>query len=256
MIRIVKPAKTPKILTTKGAEQTRKDCTAYDKNPADHRTGKKKFRINRRVYGDADVKDTLLRAQHDKCCYCETKFRHSSPGAVEHYRPKGAVKQASGQSIEYPGYYWLAYDWNNLLVICESCNRHKGYCFPLMDNNARARSHHDDIAIEQPLLINPTLEDPRDHIRFRGDAPEPLTEIGRITIQYLGLRRAHLEEDRRERLARLKDLQGWIEVTKDSNDPKVQRIRDQMMKTLVAAAHPETEYSAMVQDLIKSSINK
>lgn len=252
MIRIVKPVKPPKILTTKGTEQTRKDCAAYDDNPSDYRSGEKKFYIDRQIYGRKSVKNVLLHAQHCKCCYCERKL--NSYGAVEHYRPKGAVKQAPQQNQEYPGYYWLAYDWNNLLVSCERCNTsHKGNLFPLMDNNARARSHHDDTAIEQPFLINPTVVDPRDHIRFREDAPEPLTEIGRITIQYLGLRRAQLEEARRARLAALKICWYFIEETKNSNNPEIQKRRDEAIKLLEAAAHPDAEYSAMIQDFIKSS---
>jgi len=61
------------------------------------------------------------------------------------YRPKGAVQQAPGQKKEYPGYYWLAYDWNNLLFICTACNTKKRELFPLTDSKGRARSHHDDI---------------------------------------------------------------------------------------------------------------
>ena len=224
MIQIVKSGKPPKNLTMKGTEQTQKDCAAYDDSPTDYRSGEKKFSIDSRIYGDKRVKNALLHAQYGKCCYCEWKL--NSYGAVEHYRPKGAVKQAPQQNQEYPGYYWVAYDWNNLLVSCERCNTsHKGNLFPLLDNNARARSHHDDIAIEQPLLINPAVVNPRDHIRFREDAPEPLTEIGRITIQYLGLRRAQLEEDRRERLATLKIYWDFIEVTKNCNNPEIQRRR-------------------------------
>ena len=252
MIRIVKPVKPPKILTTKGTEQTRKDCAAYDDSPSDYRSGEKKFYIDSQIYGNKSVKNALLLAQHSKCCYCERKL--NSYGAVEHYRPKGAVKQAPQQKQEYPGYYWLAYDWNNLLVSCERCNTsHKGNLFPLIDNNARAGSHRDDITIEQPLLINPAVVEPWDHIRFREDAPEPLTEIGRITIQYLSLRRAQLEEARRERLAALKICWNFIEVTKNSNDADIQQMRDEAIKFLAASMYPEAEYSAMAQDFIKSS---
>ena len=96
MIRIVKPDNVPKILTTKGAEQTQRDCTAYDNSPDDYRSGTKTFNSNNRIYGTKSVKNALLRAQNDKCCYCESKFLSTDYGDVEHYRPKGAVKQALG----------------------------------------------------------------------------------------------------------------------------------------------------------------
>src|SRR5262249_33397048 len=228
MIRIVKPAKPPKILTTKGAEQTQKDCAAYDDSSADYRSGEKTFNIDSNIYRSQSVRKALRRAQYDKCCYCESKFLATSYGPVEHYRPKGAVQQAHGQKIEYPGYYWLAYDWNNLLFSCTACNTKKGELFPLTDNKTRARSHHDDITMEQPLLINPTVENPRDHIRFREDIPEPLngSEIGKITIWYLDLCRAELKTERREWLGILKTYRDFIEVTKNSSDPEQQRMRD------------------------------
>src|SRR5437870_59542 len=108
MIRIVKPAKPPNILTTKGAEQTRKDCASYDDSPADHCSGEKTFSINSNIYRSESVWKLLSHAQYHKCCYCESKFLATSYGPVEHYRPKGAVQQARGQKKEYPGYTgWL-----------------------------------------------------------------------------------------------------------------------------------------------------
>jgi hypothetical protein len=55
-------------------------------------------------------------------------------------------------SVNNPG--WLAYDWNNLLFSCTACNTKKRELVPLIDNKARACSHHDDITMEQPLLID------------------------------------------------------------------------------------------------------
>jgi uncharacterized protein (TIGR02646 family) len=247
MIRIVKPAKPPKILTTKGAEQTRKDCAAYDDNPADHRSGEKIFNIDSNIYRSESVRKALRHAQYDKCCYCESKFLATSYGPVEHYRPKGAVQQALGQKKEYPGYYWLAYDWNNLLFSCTACNTKKGELFPLIDKKARARSHHDDITMEQPLLINPTVENPRDHIHFREDMPEYLTETGKITIQYLDLCR-----DRREWFEILKTYRDFIEVTKNSSDTEIQRMREKALQFLAEAISPEAKYSSMAQDFINA----
>ncbi len=252
MIRIVKPAQPPKILTTKGAEQTRKDCADYDDSPVDYRSGEKTLNTDSNIYRSESVKKALRRAQYDKCCYCESKFLATSYGPVEHYRPKGAVQQARGQKKECPGYYWLAYDWNNLLFSCTACNTKKGELFPLADNKARARSHYDDITIEQPLLLSSTVENPRDHICFREDMPEPLTEIGKITIQYLDLCRVQLKADRREWLEVLKTYRDFIEVTQNSSDPEIQRTRDKALQFRTDAISPEAKYNAMAQDFIKT----
>src|SRR5574341_1145443 len=64
-----------------------------------------------------------------KCAYCETLIAENHPGDIEHFRPKGRVTDSMGRQLmvqdengeEYPhpGYYWLAYDWKNLLLACE-----------------------------------------------------------------------------------------------------------------------------------------
>src|SRR5262249_16385955 len=158
---------------------TRGDCAAYHANPNGYRSGDVHFTIDKRVYGASVVKDSLLEAQNNKCAYCEATFRDTSFGAVEHYRPKKFAQQGPGEEKEYPGYYWLAYDWHNLLVSCEVCNTtHKQNYFPLANPTERARSHLEDVSKERPLLIHPAIQDPREHIRFRNEAPEALDEIG------------------------------------------------------------------------------
>ena len=252
MIQIVKLIPAPKILTTKGTEQTQQDCAAYDANPTDYRSGEKTFKIDTKIYSAESVKKALRGAQYNKCCYCESKFLSTSYGAVEHYRPKGAIQQARGQKKEYPGYYWLAYDWNNLLFSCTACNTKKGALFPIKDNNARARSHYDDIAMEQPLLVNPAIENPRDHIRFSEGDPEHRTEIGRLTIQVLCLRRQDLEEARREWLAQLKIFRKLVEEQKDSTDPGIQDLVREAREKLDAAIRPEAEHCSMAMDFLES----
>src|SRR5215468_8122036 len=75
----------------------------------------------------------LNRLFRNKCAYCEEKLS-GQPGDVEHFRPKGRVCDATfrqvfidhprwGRNIAHPGYYWLAYDWDNLLPSCADCNR-------------------------------------------------------------------------------------------------------------------------------------
>ena len=69
---------------------------------------------------------------HGKCAYCEQVVTGDQHGDVEHYRPKGAVTDAENQTVyvvvdgqhrAHPGYYWLAYDWKNLLPACIRCNQ-------------------------------------------------------------------------------------------------------------------------------------
>src|SRR5207249_12019760 len=63
-----KPAKPPNILTTKGAEQTRKDCAAYDDSSADYRSGEKAFSINRNIYIQERMAAFLSEFLHSQSC--------------------------------------------------------------------------------------------------------------------------------------------------------------------------------------------
>ena len=75
-------------------------------------------------------------------------------GDVEHYRPKGAI--GSGKTKIRPGYYWLAYNWNNLYYACADCNQYrKRAAFPLVDETNRALDHHGAIGNEDPLILDP-----------------------------------------------------------------------------------------------------
>ena len=176
MIRIERPPEPPEVLQAKGRRKTSEHCDRYDIHVDDYRDGSRKFEFDSAVYGHNSVKGALSQAQFGKCCYCESRFGATSYGAVEHFRPKRAVRQGSGHTREYPGYYWLAYAWDNLLVSCEKCNTtHKGDLFPLGDDGVRARSHHDDLNAEHPLFVDPATEDPGPHIRFvkRRSLPQP-----------------------------------------------------------------------------------
>jgi uncharacterized protein (TIGR02646 family) len=127
----------------------------------------------------------LVERFHRKCAYCETRIDRS-PLDVEHYRPKGGVTNAermivkildnNGKEFTHTGYYWLAYDWKNLLPSCQDCNRKRHHeeqnadwgketCFPV-DNDYYVSSPGDDIAIEKPLLINPRFDKPEQHLEF------------------------------------------------------------------------------------------
>lgn len=212
MIRINKNNTAPAILRNRGVTQTDADKAAYNVSPNDYRSGNKKFEFDGRIYADKSVKNALISAHHGKCCYCESKITHDQPGDVEHFRPKGGFRQTSNNALSRPGYYWLAYAWDNLFFSCEICNRHyKKNMFPLGNPHLRARSHLDDHTKEQPLLIDPGAMNPEDYISFRQECTYAIhgNAVGRTTIEEIGLDRDALDEQRRERretILALKDV--------------------------------------------------
>ena len=252
MIRIHRPPRSPDILQDAGEQHTEENRELYILHMDEFDSGSKKFPFERVVYGHRSVKDTLLLAQFDRCCYCESKFGATSFGAVEHFRPKGAVRQERGHGLEYPGYFWLAYSWDNPVVSCEKCNSgYKGSFFPLANPENRARNHLDDICIERPLFVDPARENPRHHMRFRGASIEPLTTRGRETICGLGLRRPGLGEARMERLGRLKTLRFILELEGKVDDHEISSAR----KELDEAVLPRAKYAAMARDFLENNVD-
>ncbi|HDS0927406.1 TPA: endonuclease [Pseudomonas putida] len=163
------------------------------------------------TYRKDSVKTQLHTLFHGKCAYCETFYPAVAPVDVEHYRPKGAVNQ----DVTHPGYWWLAMDWDNLLPSCIHCNRlnqhvtprfstqlveltadsrafsnqhtvttGKGNHFPILGVRATPTSR--DYSAEYPLLLNPCVDDPQEHLAYHVDRqnliglvlPKPHTGAG------------------------------------------------------------------------------
>lgn len=145
---------------------------------------------------------------NNKCAYCESRIT-GFPGDTEHFRPKGRVRRVDledetseivkvideeGEEIPHPGYFWLAYNWQNLLPSCEFCNTAGGKSdvFPVENSHVAVRrltvSEMDDLLdritqspetpdifyleprdldrYEGRLLLHPYYDNPEDHIFF------------------------------------------------------------------------------------------
>jgi uncharacterized protein (TIGR02646 family) len=242
MIQIKKKSTmpAPNILTTKGKDEATAFCMAFDK-------GKALFNFESALYGHQDVKSALKVAQNEKCCFCEAKITHISYGDVEHFRPKAGWVQA-GEPINKPGYYWLAYEWDNLLLSCEICNqRFKKNFFPLLDNTKRATSHIDDVSQELPVFIHPVLDDPQEFIEFKEEIPFSIDDNlrGKKTIEMLGLDREALNERRRERLGLVRDLYNLAKnIPATTPEIKAEAIKV-IKKRAQEATNDDAEYAAM-----------
>ncbi len=140
------------------------------------------------------VVDSLKDLYKNKCAYCEAL---SHDPEVEHYRPKGKVV---GGHRGNRGYYWLAYEWTNLVPSCHDCNSivRKGFRFPIQ--HARKATHpvignparldtasnlfnSQYLLSEGPLLVHPEYcADPFVHFDFDRDGGiMGLTDEGRET---------------------------------------------------------------------------
>jgi hypothetical protein len=190
----------------KATQSTKAALQAWEDWQQSGAVGKFQCPFQDKVWGE--LKDWLIKNVFaDKCAYCETR-EVRSPYHAEHFRPKGRVrfkpqgrtkllpgrtKDAQNQDIDHPGYFWLAYHWQNLLPSCNDCNsaRGKNDQFPisnsyiavqklmpekvnklrkppysLADKNLYLLEPEDLNDLEIPLLLHPYFDNPADHLIF------------------------------------------------------------------------------------------
>lgn len=204
------------------AEQELEKAVAFFSNPANYAGEAKltKETFPFAVYKDPELVAVLEAAFGNKCVYCESDFGHVTPKDIEHFRPKSEIS-ADAATLR-PGYYWLAGDWDNLLVSCPDCNRARKHSvpgqpkrvklgketqFPLSDEKHRARNRM-PIGSEEGarLLLNPCVDQPADHLTFdnqalvhsRPDAAGHPSPMGTVSIAVYALQRKGLVEKRLE----------------------------------------------------------
>lgn len=147
---------------------------------------KSKSKISDSIYRDpydtrdgkrSKVEDQLAISYKNKCAYCEAIAKAD----IDHYRPKNKVQDTSN----HEGYYWLCYEWTNLLPACVQCNRDGGKHakFPVIGRRVLSPSilHNGELDLEsfkasnkplideEPYLLHPEIDLPEDYFGFEID---------------------------------------------------------------------------------------
>jgi 5-methylcytosine-specific restriction endonuclease McrA len=217
-----------------------------------HAAGKK-VTFRKHVY--AGLREWLfLNVFNGKCAYCEGDVRSVAYGHAEHWRPKSEVRErnADGKDVlvrdssrdPHPGYFWVAYDWRNLVPACEECNvgtkarPGKRTVFPV--NRKRVFSPAECLdfdrmnEIEDPLLLHPFDEerDPKHHIEF-DEYGQPVardgSDYGRHSIQVFNLDRHWLNSRRQPLYDEMRQAVKNAIVQEMSGGQKaVETLREQM----------------------------
>jgi len=162
------------------------------------------------------VRDKLNLYYLQKCAYCEAYCK----AEIEHYRPKKGVTEDSN----HKGYYWLCYEWSNLVPSCRYCNTEggKGNRFPI--KNARVIAPMFDtfgkidkthslangitLQQEEPYLLHPEIDNPKQFLTFRIGLEKKGIEILGIDDTQRGLQTTKICNLNRDylQLARLKNV--------------------------------------------------
>ena len=127
--------------------------------------------------------ESLNQMFKDCCAYCEGKYIVTSSSQIEHFKPKTI----------YPD---LMFDYNNMNLSCEICNKAKHNKF-------------------DEKLINPTTDEPYEHIKFKAYMIVPQDERGQITIDMF-----RLNSNERLNIKKAKYIQicNRLEIIKENID--------------------------------------
>jgi uncharacterized protein (TIGR02646 family) len=230
------------------------------------------------TYHHDDVKRALEELFGSKCAYCEGKYAAFHAMIVEHFRPKGEVREEDGTTTR-PGYYWLAVEWENLFASCIDCNSWRYYLdsrgepvrlgkanrFPLADPSNRARAPGDEVR-EEPLILNPTACDPTEHLEFtaagivvaRQQASGELSVHGSVSIDVFALQRPLLVERRRAHAIRVQAAIAAVRIAarnrdKYPEDPDFPGYLEGAKRDLLTFLDSEAEFSSLARDLAEES---
>ena len=244
-----------------------------------------------KVYSDDRVKELLNDLFGKKCAYCEGRYAGMMPVDVEHFRPKGEIVDSAGQRY-FPGYWFLASTWTNLLPSCIDCNRARWHeiddeahkfgkenRFPLAAGGVYATSLA-QLAAEPILLIDPTNRDPSHHMRFvckggMGGRLESVVEplvvggasdaYGVASINTFGLNRPDLANERRLQLQRLElalDNVAYLyemaseELLLERRTAIKSRAKDFLRRAVVTYLHWKAPYSTACRAFYREWVSR
>lgn len=230
-----------------------------------------KQKMTFQAYRAPDVRAQLHAIFGRKCAFCESLLAGTQSGDIEHYRPKGKVVidpvPPRTARITKDGYYWLAAKWHNLLISCADCNRPrtqldhddvarvigKSNYFPLGDEGMRAAGPR-GLQNEEPLLLNPCVDDPNEHLMFLDDGriqPAILNGVesqkGKASIRYLGLGRLELLQMRaRHRRTVMAAIRHTVSALEQGRDPGAD------LDDLVTLLSPQEAYVGYTRTLVRT----
>lgn len=218
MIKTIK-VKEPQFFKSDQVKQYREELIYHYNQPANYRK-QKKFPISEIQQSFNEIKSEISTKTGSKCAYCESQLEFEDL-KVDHFRPHYAAADLNGKiSLEH--YWWLAYNWNNLLPVCQICNSNKKNYFPVVKRRATVKYSAKDTLYnkELPQIIDPEFENPEEYFYYdRNGIIYSETERGLITINLLGLNRETLIEARQPVVSDMLNTLDELPISMDFHDP-------------------------------------
>jgi len=201
MQKIHNSSNEPRIFASEAVSELETALAAHFRLENDERHKRRAPRADF-IFKDQEVRGALQLMSHGKCAFCEQHLGYEG-GHVGGYRPGSNASSSLDSAGSIDHYAWLFHRWENLLLLCESCNQAKSNQFPVAGPRALPMgTWREAEAEESALLINPRYDDPSIDLAFNVHGlAVGKTRRGETTIQVLDLNRFNLVQDRARVLA-------------------------------------------------------
>lgn len=154
-----------------------------------------------------DQGKALLRTgQHNKCLFCD-RYAALDSNPLEHFRPKrGAIRSKPGvnpKKTDADHYWWLCWTWENHTFSCVPCNNRKGNHFEVAQPMPLPKTGPGlttlaasafDWTGEGASLVDPTTEDPLDHLEWYPTNTQATRKLWRWQVRGITLRGDYTKE--------------------------------------------------------------
>jgi hypothetical protein len=225
-------------------------------------------------------KEYFEKLSHGKCWFTEANASVSDY-AIEHYRPKNKVNLIAAKdnytekrnSSDVNGYWWLAYELENLRLAAYKPNQLKGNYFPLRIDSIIATANNNSWRKEIPMLLDPCVATDVALLTYDGVEPVPSnpdeTEIqhirARISIKVYGLKHGKLKKARSRIFEEAKNYfrnceRNWVAIQKydslkaEAYQLALENFRDNC-SNLVEMLRPDKQFTRMILAFL-TSMNK
>jgi uncharacterized protein (TIGR02646 family) len=233
VIFVSRSNEVPAPLRSKAAATARARATRFYRRPPSLRL-QEGHTFDRRIYAAPVVLKALQRLFSDKCAYCESPPGNSQRALVDQFRPTAGALDTDG-SYHVDHYWWLAYEWQNLLLVCPDCARMKGARFPVQGARAEPGAKGARLQDEDAELLDPCADDPGSHLVYTEDGYVASgTARGRATIETLSLNRWWLVLARADALKAARA--GWERA--EAAIRKHTKTGDRALQALMSPAAP------------------
>lgn len=210
------------------------------------------------------MRDSLKTIFHNKCVYCECI---ENKPEIEHYRPKKGVSEDPA----HQGYFWLCYEWTNLLPSCRYCNTEggKGNKFQISGNRVfsapiegtlfntdRCKLTSNELVGESPMLLNPEIDNVEYCFSFKINGEMIGIDVpgrGKYTINTCNLNRDNLLFKRQkvidDHLGNINDILKDYLSTDDNIDLAIDQIKRKLSRLKLKCC-PSSEFSLINYNIL------